>query len=414
METLAMSQSLEYTHAALPPARSVVPSGFVPVAAARPRLDSIDLLRGLIMIVMALDHTRDFFGGTGLNPRDVADPALFMTRWVTHFCAPIFIFLSGISAWLYGTRGRSTGEVSRFLLTRGLWLIFAELTIVRLGWSLGFDLSLFVFQVIFAIGASMVVLAGLVYLPRWAIATIGIAMIAGHNLLDGIKADDLGAFGWAWHVLHQSGMLQFGSRVRVFVLYPLIPWIGVMAVGYALGPVFQRERRARLQWLLALGAAVTLGFIVIRATNLYGDPTPWAVQDGALATVLSFINCEKYPPSLLYLMMTLGPALFLLAAFEGARGRVADFINTYGRVPFFYYVAHIYLIHAFAVVGALLAPGDAAWLLGALPHQKPPGYGLSLAGIYTIWLVVIVTLYPFCAWFAALKQRRRAWWLSYL
>jgi uncharacterized membrane protein len=187
-----------------------------------------------------------------------------------------------------------------------------------------------------------------------------------------------------------------------------------MAVGYALGPVFQRERRARLQWLLALGAAVTLGFIVIRATNLYGDPTPWAVQDGALATVLSFINCEKYPLSLLYLMLTLGRALFLLAAFEGARGRVADFITTYGRVPFFYYVAHIYLIHAFAVVGALLASGDAAWLLGALPHQKPPGYGLSLAGIYTIWLVVIVTLYPFCAWFAALKQRRRAWWLSYL
>jgi uncharacterized membrane protein len=409
-----MSVSLEYTHAAPPPAERALPSGFVPVAAARPRLDSIDLLRGLIMIVMALDHTRDFFGASGANPRDVAMPALFMTRWITHFCAPVFILLSGISAWLYGTRGRSTGELSRFLLLRGLWLVLAELTIVRFGWSFSLDLDRYFIQVIFAIGVSMIVLAALVHLPRWAIAAIGLVMIAGHNLLDGIKVDDLGLFSSLWHVLHQPGMLQFGSSVHVFLLYPLIPWIGVMAAGYALGPLFQRERAVRLRWLIGLGVAVTLGFVALRATNLYGDPAPWAPQGSALATVLSFINCEKYPPSLLYLMMTLGPALLLLAAFESARGRIAGVITTYGRVPLFYYVAHLYLIHALAIVLALLTTGNGAWLLGSFPSGKPPGYGLALPSLYAVWLLVVVTLYPLCARFAALKQQRRDWWLSYL
>src|SRR5262249_17242698 len=231
------------------PAPGVVPGGFTAVA-ARPRLDSIDLLRGLIMVLMALDHTRDFFGPSGMHPRDVADPALFMTRWVTHFCAPLFIFLSGISAWLYGARGRSTGEVSRFLLTRGLWLILIEFTVVRLGWSFSLDLSSFVTQVIFAIGASMVVLAGLIHLPRWAIATIRFVMIAGHNMLDGIRAEQFGAFGWIWNFLHQPGMLQFGTGRHLFVLYPLIPWIAVMAAGYALGPLFKRDPGERLPWLI--------------------------------------------------------------------------------------------------------------------------------------------------------------------
>jgi len=390
----------------------VLPTGFV--AAARPRLDSIDLLRGLIMVVMALDHTRDFFGASGLNPRDLADPALFMTRWVTHFCAPIFVFLSGISAWLYGSRGRSTGELSRFLLTRGLWLIVIEFTVVRMGWSFSLDFSVFVLHVIFAIGASMVVLAGLVFLPRGAIVAIGIVMIAGHNILDSVKADQLGGFGWVWNVLHQPGLLQFDSSIQVFIRYPLIPWIGVMAAGYALGPLFRREQGERAQRLILLGAAVTLGFVFIRATNRYGDPARWALQESVSATVLSFINCEKYPPSLLYLMMTLGPGMLLLGVFESARGRVAGVITTFGRVPFFYYVAHIYLLHALALLFAWLTSGNVAWLVGALPHQKPAGYGLSLAGIYAIWFGVVLALYPLCRWFAALKQRRRDWWLSYL
>jgi len=407
--------SLTYAYARLSP-HAAGSAGLIDPAVAggaRLRLDSIDLLRGLVLMVMALDHTRDFFGGSAMNPRDVAEPALFMTRWITHFCAPIFVMLAGISTWLYGARGRTTGELSRFLFTRGLWLVVIEFTVVRLGWMFAFNLDYFIMQVIFAIGASMMVLAALVHLPRWAIATIGIGMIAGHNLLDGIRAEDLGALGWIWNVLHVPALLSAGD-VRVFALYPLIPWVGVMAAGYALGPLFKADRAARVQWLVLLGFIVTGGFALLRATNLYGDPQPWIAHERALATLLSLINTEKYPPSLLYLMMTLGPGLFLLAAFETARGRIADTVITFGRVPFAYYIAHIYLIHALAIGFIWSTGGDASWLFGNFPPVKPEGYGLGLAGVYAVWLVVVVALYPLCRWFAALKQRRTDWWLSYL
>ena len=383
--------------------------------AARVRLDSVDLLRGLVMVVMALDHTRDFFGAGAMNPRDVAEPALFLTRWITHFCAPVFIFLAGLSAYLYGSRGRTTGELSCFLLTRGFWLILIEFTLVRFGWTFGLDLGVFVMQVIWAIGASMVVLAVLVNLPRWAVLTVGLGMIAGHNLLDSVRAEDLGAVSPLWTVVHQPGLLPLTATTHLFVLYPLIPWVGVMATGYALGPVFALKRHVRVGLLAGLSAAVTAGFVLIRAANFYGDPSPWSVQPTGLATVLSFLNCEKYPPSLLYLMMTLGPGLVLLAAFEGVRGRLADIVITFGRVPLFYYVAHLYLIHLLAIPFALAALGDAAWLLGDGPlRHKPHGYGLDLAGIYAAWLFVVAALYWPCHWFAALKQRRTDWWLSYL
>jgi uncharacterized membrane protein len=220
---------------------------------------------------------------------------------------------------------------------------------VRFGWSFNLHLDVFVAQVIWVIGASMVVLAGLVYLPRWAIAAAGLIMIAGHNLLDTIHPEHLGAAGWLWNFLHQSGLVQLGPQTRLFVLYPLIPWAGVMAVGYAVGPVFKLDRRTRERLLIAVGLAVTTGFIVLRAANVYGDPAPWSVEDSWFATVLSFLNCEKYPPSLLYLMMTLGPALILLALFERAHGRIAGWITAFGRVPFFFYVLHIVVIHALAV-----------------------------------------------------------------
>jgi uncharacterized membrane protein len=408
-----MTLLLEDALVARPAGAPALPTGFV-ATTARPRFDSIDLLRGLIMVVMALDHTRDFFGASGVNPRDVTDPALFMTRWVTHFCAPIFIFLSGISAWLYGSRGRTAGELSRFLLTRGLWLMLIELTVVRLGWTFSFAMDVFVIQVIFAIGASMVVLAGLIHLPRWAIAAIALAMIAGHNLLDGIHPEQLGALGWLWTVLHQRGFALGSPDEGVFVLYPLVPWIGVMAAGYVLGPLFKSEPDVRRRWLVGLGAGVIVGFVLIRATNLYGDPAPWTPQGSALATVLSFINCEKYPPSLLYLMMTLGPALLLLTAFEHVRGRFADIIATFGRVPFFYYVAHLYLIHVLALAAAWWSTGNMGWLLSGHLPNKPAGYGYGLAAIYAVWLLVVVALYPACRWFSGVKQRNQAWWLSYL
>ena len=368
------------------------------------RIVSIDVLRGLVMAVMALDHTRDFFGTSGFNPRDVMEPTLFLTRWVTHFCAPTFIFLAGLSAFLYG-RGRSTEELSRFLLIRGLWLILIDLTLIKFGWRFEVDLYRLSAGVIFVIGASMVALAALIWLPRWAIAGVSLIMIAGHNLFDGVRAEELGGASWAWHLLHEPGLVPLGHGVNLYVLYPLIPWIGVMAAGYLLGPVMQLEERTRQRVLFGLGAAVTLGFIVLRATNLYGDPAPWTPQQTLLSTVLSFLNCEKYPPSLLYLMMTLGPALMLLACFEHARGAFARLLATFGQVPFFYYVVHLYLIHALAVATTFAMTGVLT---------RTPTIGLGLPGIYFVWLLVLVLLYPICRWFAELKERGSGWWWSYL
>jgi uncharacterized membrane protein len=369
------------------------------------RIASIDVLRGLVMALMALDHTRDFFSAAGFNPRDVADPALFLTRWVTHFCAPTLILLAGLSAFLYGS-GRSVADTSRFLLVRGLWLMVIEFTLVRLGWT--FDLSLlhdYSAGVIWVIGASMVALAGLVWLPGWVIAGVAVVMIASHNLVDGIRAEQLGQGGALWYFLHQPGVVRLSDGVSVFVLYPLVPWVGVMAAGYALGPVMRLEPPRRQRLLFGVGAALTFGFVLLRAGNVYGDPAPWSGHGHWLATALSFLNCEKYPPSLLYLLMTLGPALMLLAAFEQARGRVARVLRVFGQVPFFFYVVHIYVIHALAVAAALAMTGTL---------EANPDIGIGLAGIYAVWLLVLALLYPVCRWFAGLKQRGNAWWWRYL
>ncbi|MGA7333796.1 MAG: heparan-alpha-glucosaminide N-acetyltransferase domain-containing protein [Pseudolabrys sp.] len=382
-------------------------------ATGRVRLNSIDLLRGLIMIVMALDHTRDFFAPGGFNPRDVTQPALFLTRWITHFCAPVFIFLAGISAFLYGTKHTTRG-VSRFLFTRGCWLILIEFTLVRVGWTFSLSFDHLVIQVIFVIGAAMIALAALVHLPRWAIAAIGLAMIVGHNMFDGVKGEQLGAAAPIWNLLHHPALLDLGFGLKVFVLYPVIPWIGVMAAGYALGPLLTLERVQRVQRLFLLGASITTAFVLVRATNLYGDPAPWSFQTNAIATMLSYISCEKYPPSLLYLAMTLGPALMLLAAFDGVNGKLAGWITAFGRVPFFYYVVHIYLIHALALLFSWVTIGSIAWMFASSPPQKPANYGLDLPGIYAVWLAVVILLYPVCRWFADIKRHRAEWWWSYL
>jgi uncharacterized membrane protein len=368
------------------------------------RIASIDVLRGLVMALMALDHTRDFFSSSGFNPRDVTEPALFLTRWVTHFCAPTFIFLAGLSAFLYG-REKNTWDSSRFLFTRGLWLILIDITLIKFGWRFEFDPLRMTGGIIFVIGLSMIALAALVWLPRWVIAGVAVIMLAGHNLLDSVTADEFGGAFWTWNLLHEPGLIHLGDGAQLYVLYPLIPWIGVMAAGYLLGPVMQLEAHARQRVLFQLGAAITLGFIVLRATNLYGDPAPWMTQETWLATLLSFLNCEKYPPSLLYLMMTLGPALMLLASFERAQGSFARRLAIFGRVPFFYYVVHIYLIHLLAVVGAFAMTGELV---------RMPEIGLSLGGVYLVWLLVLVMLYPICSWFAELKSNGRGWWWSYL
>lgn len=370
----------------------------------RTRIASVDFLRGLVMVIMALDHTRDFFTDTGFNPRDVTDPLLFLTRWVTHFCAPTFILLAGLSAFLYG-RERSVAELSRFLLVRGLWLILLDLILIKFGWRFELDLYRLGAGVIFVIGASMVVLSVLIWLPRWAIASLALLMIAGHNLLDSVRAEDLGNASWAWHVLHEPGLVPLGDSITLDILYPLIPWLGVMASGYLLGPVMQLDKDKRQQILFGLGAAITVGFLVLRFINLYGDPTPWTPQETWVSTILSILNSEKYPPSLLYLMMTLGPALMLLACFAKLRGPLASFLATFGRVPFFYYVAHIYLIHVLAVATAFAITG--------VPTTTP-AMNFSLLGVYVVWLLVIVLLYPICRWFAELKEHGSGWWWSYL
>ena len=272
-------------------------------------------------------------------------------------------------------------------------------------------------QVIWAIGCSMIALAGLVFLPRNVIAAVALVMICGHNLLDGVRAEQLGGFSWLWTLLHEPGMLPPVAGRNIFALYPLVPWVGVMAAGYALGPVMQLDARRRRAALVNVGIALSVLFIVLRGTGVYGDPADMVVHDTAWATFLSILNCEKYPPSLLYLAMTLGPALIALALLDAARGPVANIFMTLGRVPFLYYVAHIYLIHALAIAVAARTGGgrDIGWLFsGTGLMNKPPQFGFALPIIYAIWLAVVALLYPLCRWFAGVKQRRKDWWLSYL
>lgn len=381
------------------------------------RLDSIDLLRGLVMVIMALDHVRDYFTIARFDPLDLAQttPGLFMTRWITHFCAPTFVFLAGTGAYLSLTRGKSKKEISMFLLTRGLWLIFIELTWVRFGWLFNLDYSLMILQVIWATGWSMIALAALVHLQVRTIAIFGVGMIVLHNLLDPIVPEQLGIFGWPWMLLHEGGDIEWQSGSHIFAAYPLVPWIGVMAAGFAFGTIFNKDETQRRKTLLMLGLGITAGFIVLRATNFYGDPHPWSVQPTLLHTFFSFIDCVKYPPSLLYLMMTLGPAITSLVFFEKIKGKVAEFFIVFGRVPFFYYVLHIPLIHGLALVVALASGIDASFLYSNVPVWfYPEGFGYALPVVYAVWVAVILMLYPLCKWFAGVKRRRKDAWLSYL
>ncbi|MFN2455657.1 MAG: DUF1624 domain-containing protein [Pyrinomonadaceae bacterium] len=402
---------------AVPVNESAIP---VEPAVLRPRLDSVDFLRGLVMVIMALDHVRDYFHyATPLfDPTDLTktNAALFLTRWVTHFCAPVFVFLAGTGAFLSAARGKTRGELSRFLLTRGLWLVFLELTLIRFGWSFNVDYQFTVGQVIWAIGWSMVVLAVLVYLPVWIVTACGVLMIATHNLFDPIQSASLGSFHWLWAILHHPEMLEPLAGRKFFTAYPLVPWIGVMAAGYGFGQVLLFESHRRRRWLLSLGTALTLSFIILRAVNVYGDPQRWAKQSSGLFTLLSFINCTKYPPSLLYLLMTLGPAIIALALFDGVRDSSHALIRpfvVFGRVPLFYYLLHIPLIHLLAVVFAVSRYGTKIFSIG--PTDKlPEDWGYTLPVVYLVWLGVVLALYPLCRWFANLKRRRRDAWLSYL
>lgn len=375
------------------------------------RVASVDLLRGIVMILMALDHTRDFFSNLRFQPENLerSTPILFMTRWVTHFCAPIFFLLAGVGASLAISNGRSTKQVSRFLWTRGLWLVVLEVTLTHLGWWFSYHPPFFLL-VIWALGWSMVILSPLVFLSRHVIAAIALVMIFGHNLLDGLRPESFGALAPLWHVLHVPGFAIPGFAL---VGYPLIPWCGVMALGFALGVVFEWEPGRRKRFLIRVGTAAVVGFIVLRLFNLYGNPFPWTPQRSPALTVASFLNTLKYPPSLHFLLMTLGPALIALALFERARGRIVDAISVYGRVPMFYYVLHLFLIHTLAFAFAHWQGGEAGFL-GLDTGSFPAWYGTTLPGVYLAWAIVVLLLYFPCRWFAGLKARRRDWWLGYM
>ena len=385
--------------------------------APRPaRLTSVDTLRGIVMIVMALDHVRDFFGVPGISPTNLAQTTvpLFMTRWITHICAPTFFLLTGTGAFL-SLRKKSVRELSWFLLTRGLWLVFLEVTVIRcLGFQFNFDYQVTMLVVIWALGWAMIALAALVWLPLWLIATIAIAMIAGHNLLDGIRS----ANPW-WVLLHQPGFVINRTGFVVFASYPLIPWIGVTAAGYVLGQIYSWSSEKRRGFLLKTGLGFVVAFIVLRTWNIYGDPVQWAPQNSFGLSVVSYLNATKYPPSLLFLLMALGPSLLILRALDRGVPVWLQPALVFGRVPLFYFVLHLSLIHLLAVVVCYAQNGSAHWMfespnLGAYPFTPPPGWGLSLPVIYAIWVLVVAMLYPVCRWFAALKQRRNEVWLSYL
>jgi uncharacterized membrane protein len=387
------------------------------------RIESIDLLRGIVMIFMALDHVRDYFHADAFvfDPTDVTktNVLLFFTRWITHYCAPVFVFLSGTSAFLVGIR-KGKKALTTFLITRGLWLIFLELTVINLAWFFNFQFPIITLIVIWALGIGMIVLAAFIHLPSNLILAVGIILVAGHNALDSFHVAGNGADAIGWAVLHEFKLFPLGEARTLFVGYPVIPWIGVMLLGYCFGRLYQPSFVApvRRKKLFLIGGSVTLLFIVIRAINGYGDPSHWSSQPDPVFTFLSFLNVSKYPPSLLYVLMTLGPAILFLAVAEKNAGNLAKGIIVIGRVPLFYYLIHIYLIHVLAVVGAVLtgySVSDMVFTTWVTDSPDLKNYGFSLGVVYLVWAGVVLALYPLCKWYDGYKTAHRDnQWISYL
>jgi uncharacterized membrane protein len=376
------------------------------------RDDAIDWLRGVVMALMVLDHARDFWHGIGHKPLDLASttPLLFATRWITHFCAPVFVFLAGTAAHLYGVR-RGAAERTRYLLSRGVFLVLLEITVLRLLWMPDLLYRFTLLQVIWAIGWSMLALAGLSLLPRWVCAGVGALLVGCHNALDNVHAAQLGSLGPLWSLLHERAILVPAPGHSVLVSYPLVPWIGVMALGYAFGPVVQRPQSQRGRICVGLGLSALVAFVLLRAANGYGDPTPWTSQPAPLYTLLSFINCEKYPPSLDFLLMTLGPALLLLAAAPALSARL-PLLTTFGKVPLFFYVAHLFVLRATSLPVALAAVGERAFL--PPPRGTAGSPELALGITYIAWLATLLLLYPVCRWYARARAKRRFAWSSHV
>ena len=415
---------------AIPSTLASTPTGPVAATAAPAsdrrgyRMSSLDLLRGLVIVVMALDHVRDsFMFGAVQDP--TADPnvspLLFATRWITHFCAPTFVFLAGTSAGLMARR-RSPAELASLLLTRGLWLIVLEVLVISTATSFaptgveGFGGRIYIhLQVIWVIGASMVILAGAQFLGRRACLAIGAAIVLGHNLLDAIWPAAMTSASTAplWAALHSRQFYDVGP-FAIYFNYSLLPWAGVMFLGYGAAGLFELPPQQRDQRLLRIGVSLVIAFILLRALNVYGDPHPWAINPSrTAASIMSFLAATKYPPSLLYLLMTLGPAAILCAFADRWRGPIKDALVTLGRAPLAFYVTHFYLIHTGAILVGIAQGFTAQQFL--TPYRFfPKGYGVSLWGVYLIWIALVLVLYPLCRWVAAVKARRQDWWLSYV
>lgn len=401
--------------------------GYIDVAGIRlgARVESIDLLRGIVMIIMAIDHVRDYFHFDAFlySPVDITQSSagLFVTRWITHLCAPTFIFLAGVSAFFIAQK-KTLRDTSIFLLTRGIWLVLLQLTLIRFAWN--FD-PLFHYNsntIISTIGICMIILSGLIYFPIKTIFAVGVVMVVGHNLLDGISFKDGTLADVLWSFLHVQKSFDLGDGYTFTFLYPIIPWVGVMALGYCFGVLYQGYYTAkeRKEVLLELGIFCIIVFITLRVSNLYGDPVPWIKQPEIGATLMSFFNLQKYPPSLLYLSITLGISSLLLSAMEGKNLSRWRPVTLAGNVALFYYVAHIFLIHLLAVLAAVST--GYPWKSMIFTESPVKGnsllngsYGFSLWGVYFVWMVVIILLYPLCLYWNSFKIRnKKKWWVSYV
>ena len=394
-----------------------------PKESKRNRIESIDLLRGIVMIIMALDHVRDYFHYDAFlySPTDLNNTSvfLFFTRFITHYCAPVFVFLAGISAYIYGSK-RTRRELSFYLLKRGFWLVFAELFIITLGWTFNPSYPVFHLQVIWAIGISMIILSAIIYMKSLYILVAAVLLIAAHNLLDTVHVPGNGMATFLWSFLHEPADFVAG-RFHIFVRYPVLPWIGIMALGYYFGRLYHPEYDAakRKKTLLYTGAGAIALFIILRSFNFYGDAALWSMQKNMLFSILSFFNVTKYPPSFLYTLITLGPAMIFLSVAEKPLNNLTEKVAVFGRVPFFYYVIHLYLIHLFAIIGTIVSGYH--WQNMILSDRVNrvvvlKGYGFNLLIVYLVWLALILLLYPCCRWFDRYKRNNQATknWLTYL
>ena len=386
------------------------------------RIESIDVLRGIVMVIMALDHVRDYFhyGSFFNDPTnlDTTTPFLFFTRFITHYCAPVFIFLAGTSAFLYGSK-RTKGQLFKFLFTRGFWLVFLAFVVNNFIWKFDITYSLVFLQVIWAIGLCMILLSFLILLNLRILLIIGLLLVAGHNLLDSIVMQGTSAESIIWYILHQSQFIQIGDTMYAFA-YPIIPWLGLITLGYCFGTFYAKDFDVsiRKKWLLGLGFGSVILFFLIRGINLYGDLTPWSMQDTTTKTVLSFFKLTKYPPSLSYLLITIGPSLLFLYGIEPVKNKITDFFLVFGRVPLFYYFLHVLVIHILAIAGILIFGGEWKNMIltaDVFMNAKLSNYGYSLFAVYMVWIAVIGLLYfPSKKYMVYKTNNKDKWWLSYL